>query len=520
MHRIWFGNGQIGLSCYDGKKFQSFSHNDSDAHSLRDNVITWLANDKQGSVWVSTYGGISKMEITKAGNVSFSNYTSKDGLPSEVIGSIMFDKDDNLWFSSFGGLSKFNLTSHEIKNYTVKDGLIEDYLAYNFCTSDDGELFLGAYKGYFRFYPNITRSEISGPVVLNSFKVFDKERPLEEYKAFKLTPKENFFSFEFATINFSNPENTQYAYKLEGFDENWIYCGDRRYASYTNLDGGKYTFKVKSRNSEGKWTEPTTASVFIETPLYKNVWFIVFLASAFSGFIYFLYHYRIRQIETTERLKTKFNQELSETRMQALRAQMNPHFIFNCLNSINRYIIKSDIKTASLYLTKFAKLIRLILDNSENKKVVLSHELEALKLYIEMEALRFDNKFSYHLHIDSNVGTDSIEVPPLLIQPYVENAIWHGLLHKEENGHLAVNVSRMNGNLVCEIEDNGVGREKSKQLKSKTAVTRKSVGMKLTEERLKILNESTHSFSSVKIVDLQNETGEASGTKVILQIPV
>ncbi len=128
--------------------------------------------------------------------------------------------------------------------------------------------------------------------------------------------------------------------------------------------------------------------------------------------------------------------------MQALRAQMNPHFIFNSLNSINRYIVKSDQATASLYLTRFAKLIRLILDNSNNKFITLSNELQALSLYMEMESIRFEKKFSYTIECDDNINTESIFVPPLIIQPYVENAIWHGLLHKETAGHLYVRISR------------------------------------------------------------------------------
>lgn len=214
-------------------------------------------------------------------------------------------------------------------------------------------------------------------------------------------------------------------------------------------------------------------------------------------------------------------QKMTEVEMQALRAQMNPHFIFNCLNSINRYIVKSDQTTASLYLTKFAKLIRLILDNSNSKNVLLTHELEALKLYIEMEALRFDKKFSYEVKVDGNLGTDTIELPPLIIQPYVENAIWHGLLHKETDGHLSVRVSK-NGDsmLQCVIEDNGVGREKAKELKSKSAISRKSLGMQLTENRLSLLNKHAELNASIEIIDLKNGHNEAAGTKVILKIPV
>ena len=214
-------------------------------------------------------------------------------------------------------------------------------------------------------------------------------------------------------------------------------------------------------------------------------------------------------------------QKMTEVEMQALRAQMNPHFIFNCLNSINRYIVKSDQTTASFYLTKFAKLIRLILDNSNSKNVILTNELEALKLYIEMEALRFDKKFTYNIQVEKNIGTDCIEVPPLIIQPYVENAIWHGLLHKESNGHLNIDVSLTDDSMLqCVIEDNGIGRERAKELKSKTATSRKSLGMQLTENRLSLLNKHAKLNASVEIIDMMNGDGKAKGTKVVLKIPV
>jgi LytS/YehU family sensor histidine kinase len=213
--------------------------------------------------------------------------------------------------------------------------------------------------------------------------------------------------------------------------------------------------------------------------------------------------------------------KMTEVEMQALRAQMNPHFIFNCLNSINRYIVKSDQQTASLYLTKFAKLIRLILDNSNNKNVFLSHELEALKLYIDMEALRFDKKFSYSIEVDPGVSADSIELPPLIIQPYVENAIWHGLLHKENIGHLRIHISLPSECILqCVIEDNGVGREKAQEMKSKSATTKKSLGMKLTQNRLSLLNKHAELNASIEIVDLYTAAKQPAGTKVILTIPI
>jgi LytS/YehU family sensor histidine kinase len=212
-------------------------------------------------------------------------------------------------------------------------------------------------------------------------------------------------------------------------------------------------------------------------------------------------------------------QQMADIEMQALRAQMNPHFIFNCLNSINRYIVKSDQATASLYLTRFAKLIRLILDNSNSKTVTLTNELEALRLYIDMESIRFEKQFSYKINIDENVSPDHIYVPPLIIQPYVENAIWHGLLHKETEGHLEVRLTMPQPNMLqCVVEDNGVGRAKAKELKSKSASTSKSLGMKLTESRLALLNKHSNWDASIEILDLVDPEGIPAGTRVTLKI--
>jgi len=213
--------------------------------------------------------------------------------------------------------------------------------------------------------------------------------------------------------------------------------------------------------------------------------------------------------------------KMAEVEMQALRAQMNPHFIFNSLNSINRYIVKSDSATASLYLTRFAKLIRLILDNSNSKSITLANEIQALSLYIEMESIRFDKKFTYDINVDSEIDIENTYVPPLIIQPYAENAIWHGLLHKEDAGHLRIDIVLKNEQMLqCIIEDDGVGREKARELKSKSVSSKKSLGMKLTESRLGLLSKQEVTERLITIKDLKDNEGNASGTKVILNIPV
>jgi ligand-binding sensor domain-containing protein len=521
-NRLWFVTADDRVVTFDKEKnsFNLLLQNTP----VKGHIIDGLKMDKSGNPWLIIRGkGLAKITLVSKDSVQYELVNSKAGLPSENITGIECDSHNNIWLTSYSGIIMFNANEKKFRMFNQSSGLDINFINSKLLNVNADDFYIASWGRYCKVNYQLINKELPIPkVYVDKFKIYDKDirTELSDKKTITLRPSDDFFSFDFGCIDYVNSSHNKFAYMLEGWDKDWVYCSNRRYASYTNLNGGNYTFKVKAVNDAGAWSEQASVPLIIQTPLYKKSWFIALLASLFYGIIYALYRYRIREIEKTERLKTQFNQELSETRMQALRAQMNPHFIFNCLNSINRYIIKSDIKTASLYLTKFAKLIRLILDNSENKKVLLSNELEALKLYIEMEALRFDNKFSYQLKVDENVGADSIEVPPLIIQPYVENAIWHGLLHKEESGHLQINVSRMNGNIVCEIEDNGVGREKAKFFKSKTAVTRKSVGMKLTEERLKILNASMDSFSTVHIVDLRDESGNASGTKVVLQIPV
>lgn len=217
------------------------------------------------------------------------------------------------------------------------------------------------------------------------------------------------------------------------------------------------------------------------------------LLSIISGLVVFILRQRFRNQQMValknEELKTAaFKQQLSELEMKALRAQMNPHFMFNCMNSINRMILSSDNENASLYLTKFSKLIRLMLQNSERQSVPLEDELSMLETYIQLENMRFNGKISYHISIDDFIDQRNTLVPSMVQQPFIENAVWHGLMHKEGEGLINITI-RENGNLLlCVIEDNGIGREKALGLQEKTLMEHKSMGLQITEERLRLLN--------------------------------
>ncbi len=230
---------------------------------------------------------------------------------------------------------------------------------------------------------------------------------------------------------------------------------------------------------------------------------------------------RLLEAQHIRQLETEFEHKLADTEMTALRAQMNPHFIFNCLNSIKLYTVQNDADKASNYLTKFSRLIRLVLENSRSERVTLQNELDALRLYIELEAMRFKQKVQFAIHVSPEIDQRYVCIPPLLLQPYVENAIWHGLMHRPEGGTVQVEVSQPQSNrLHIEITDDGVGRQRAGELKSKSAGNYKSFGMQVTADRIRIINQLYNIQTQTQVVDLVDSFGEACGTRVLLDIPV
>jgi sensor histidine kinase YesM len=200
---------------------------------------------------------------------------------------------------------------------------------------------------------------------------------------------------------------------------------------------------------------------------------------------------------------------------------MNPHFVFNSLNAIQHYIFNTKSDEAIKYLNKFARLIRIILNNSEKQTVTVGEDLEALKLYLELEQMRFEDKFDYDITVDESVDPDYDIMPPLLMQPYVENAILHGLNPKPEKGLLTIRLHSENNFLICTITDNGIGRESAAEIRRTMPYKKhKSLGMKITEDRLRILNEINNSRLSVTVTDMRDEHGNASGTRVQLFVPI
>jgi tetratricopeptide (TPR) repeat protein len=221
-----------------------------------------------------------------------------------------------------------------------------------------------------------------------------------------------------------------------------------------------------------------------------------------------------------KRKQAELQQQAAELKMQALRTQMNPHFIFNSLNSINRFILENNKPDSSRYLTKFSRLIRMILQNSQSSFISLKSEIESLELYLDMEAMRFDNHFTYKIMVSPELNTLRLQLPPLIIQPYVENAVWHGLMHKDEKGELEIEVVQEANSLLIKITDNGIGREQASKIASKSATKQKSMGMLITADRIAMIQSGSGNGSAVIINDLVHADGSAAGTEVLIKIPV
>ncbi len=510
---------------YFNKTSKTFSFpKNPDIEKWLDEGIYTSVMDRSGALWVSNIKlGLLKISLSPNAEIETMRIAEEDGLPTKKIFSMACDYRGDIWMATIKGVVYFDQKSRTYRVFNYSNGIEKNTSYMKFFNGYNESFYITVPGKYAKVnFENISIKQNDPTLYIDKISILNNDRIISfsDHKLVELSPGENYLNFDFGCIDYSNQEDYHFAYILEGWDEDWIHCGKRRTAAYNNLSGGNYVFKVKQAGIDGTWGVPVSIPLHIQTPFYKQYWFLTGLAFLGAIFIYGLYYLRIKQIKQAEYQKTEFNRQLNDMRMEALRAQMNPHFIFNCLNSINRYIIKNDIKSSSLYLTRFAKLIRLILDNSANKSIVLSKEIEALQLYIEMEVFRFENKFSFDITVDPEVDIDNIVIPPLILQPYIENAIWHGLLPKETGGHLSVSIRQNDDYLICEIMDNGIGRKKAMEYNSINSPTRKSIGMKLTEERLKYSTDHITASGSQEIIDLYDEMHQAIGTKVILTIPV
>ncbi len=470
----------------------------------------------QNYVWLCTRNGLLKLN-TK--NYETQKISENQGLPDNFVTDIIEESSGNFYVVTGRGIAYYDKKTNTYQEFTSRDGIYAKEIDWNCAFKlPDGRAVFGGTNGIniinksaLTTYPIKPKIQIT-QLLINE-KIAQLNTQISEVKKIKLAANQNSFGFKIIGISYGFPQKIKLKYMLEGFDKNWITVENGGVARYNKVPEGSYTFKVASDQSDQAVQK--VIAIYVAAPFYLTTWFRALLLSGFVLLGYLLYRLRTAQIRKDERKKEEIRRLRAESEVNSLRSQMNPHFIFNSLNTVDSYILRNKTDEASEYLNKFSRLIRMILENSREDYIPLSQDLEALELYINLEQERFHSGFKYMIKIDEQIKANECQIPPTLIQPFVENAILHGLKNKKTDDKvLKISIEKLNNRLEIQIDDNGVGRAAT----AKRSHNKQSLGMTLTADRIQKLNESFPDAADVQIID-KPET-EGLGTTILLTLPL
>ena len=478
-----------------------------------------MKKDANGKLWIST----SKGELLAFQDTSlvFDSQQTDWFQPQSVYGLAI--AENKLAAATTNGLYIIETSTLDYQLINQADGLPN--ILVNAIAIAHKQIFLATFEGIFSLPLNYQhKNNTPPPIRISSFGVWEKDTLLNT--EYVLPHNQNNIKIGFIGIAHRSRGSFKYQYRMQGLDNNWLTVpSNQNLVRYPSLPSGKFTFEVQAVNEDGvKSSSPATIQIEILKPLWMQWWFWLICGLAMISITVAIAWFRIRRLKREHRIKQKVKaveSELIKSNLVGLRAQMNPHFIFNALNSIQNFIYFNKRMLAVDYLSKFAQLMRLYLHQSKQEFITLKEELEALHLYLELEEKRFEDDLTYQVEVDKQLDIRNIPIPSMLVQPYVENAIKHGLLHKE-NGQKALKIcfKRNQDLLHCQIEDNGVGRDASAEINQANRRKHQSFALSANQTRLDLLNyNSTHPIELV-ITDLKDAHGDASGTRVEIFIPI
>jgi ligand-binding sensor domain-containing protein len=409
---------------------------------------------------------------------------------------------------SSNGLFQFDMNGHLLKSIHSVFGFSSKRII-DF-TIHQQQLWVSHSGGVQQIDLSYSNKKIKKPIIRLD-KILVNDSVLNQSATYALNSNQRKIQFTFSSPTIKNHQTIRYHYKLAGYDLNWnINNYESNKITYSALAPGDYTFYVKVEN-QGRFSESISHSFSISAPFYSRWWFIALVIMSFLVIVYFIYKWQL----SIQQKKSQQINELNASKLTAIQSQMNPHFIFNSLNSIQDLILKGDVEHSYSYITTFSNLVRRTLSYSEKDFIDFDQEIKLLELYLSLEKLRFKKDFTYTIDIKN---VEDIMLPPLLIQPFIENSLLHGLLHQE--GQKKLNITfELKDTLICTIEDNGIGREKSKGIKLRQRSEHESFSGKAIHKRFEILSNVFEGNFGYKYEDLY-ENNEAIGTKVILTIPI
>ncbi len=444
-------------------------------------------------------------------------WTKENGLSNDFVYAVMSDKDGRIWLSTNKGIIEIDRQKEKVVNYDLIDGLQSyEYNTAAVLKDNNDNIYFGGIKGLNKISSTKRGEEfLNGQPILSSIRVNNStyETPLlaNHISSLSLPYDSNFVSFKYSTP-FHWTDKMSYEYKLDGLTNEWIEFDNNSSLSFTDLRPGNYTLNVRSVSNNSTYSNYSELLIQIRPEFWQTLWFKTVMALLTLSGIYVLYRYRIRQKEKDFQVHKKFI-ELENT---ILRNRMNPHFIFNTLNSIKHHSLFKSKEETSEYITKFSKIIRGILEYNNQRFLSLEQDIEWIKEYVNIERRRFEDSFEFEINIDPDLDTSQEMIPPFLIQPFVENAIWHGLLHNKNNPRLTLSYKKTNDAYECIIEDNGIGRKATENIAN--SLNKKSFGLQITNERIQNLKAAGDFDVSYKFEDLTSDSNESLGTKVIVKI--
>lgn len=496
-----------------------------------------LGEDAFKTLWVGTSDGLYAL-LPGEDSLQLINFSNSFGAKN-VNFLIPVDKSRMLMGTNNGiyslNLEKFHKTSSiETKHYTRYEGLAGSETNQNAAYLQDSTMWFGTTLGVVRFDVDVVPEKYPSPSVQISniqlfledvdWKIladsFSTELGLPIHP--ELGYSQNYLTFNYNGIYFTNPEKIRYRYKVEGVDDNWLGPTRSRSATYAYLPHGDFTFRVQSFQVDNPQIVAEASFQFsVKPPFYLTSWFFMLAGLSFVGVVYLIYSSRLdKERKKRERLKLTLQTKLMQLESQSLNSSMNRHFIFNALNSIQYYINMQDRKSANRYLTSFAKLIRKNLDSSQQMDTSLGEELERLKLYLSLEQMRFQQKFDYTLEIDPAVDIDALTIPAMMLQPFLENSIWHGILPADTHGEILIQILPAKDNYEIIIDDNGVGIDTSLKSKKPNPESHVSQGMDITLNRVRLYQNMTGLKYKVDgPFERKSESNETIGTRVVIRIP-
>jgi signal transduction histidine kinase len=477
--------------------------------------ISAACEDANHIVWVATAGdgllGLRNGKLVK-------RITQRDGLTSNICRAI-FWADGKLWVGTDKGLNKVNVMApgFPVQTYTTGDGLSSDII--NAVYVYNKKVYVGTPEGITFFDEEKIASQSRCDlrfvdVTIDGQTYYPADAPM-------LIPhKKNKILFNYVGISFKSAGDIRYRYRLVGLDSAW-HETRQTFLNYPTLPSGEYGLQLQAINKFGVYSKILMTRFTIEQVLYEKTWFRVLVGLLFLAVTGLLVGLIVQRIRKREQEKTAISKRINELEQLSRKAQMNPHFIFNSLNSIQQYVMDADVAGANKFISGFSRLIRQTLDFSSKPEISLEEELDYLTNYLDIEKTRLEDAFSWVVNIDAAVKPGLYYIPPMILQPFVENSVRHGLRYrKDKNGVVTIGVKLENDHLVCILEDNGIGRKAAMQYKSISPINYQSKGLSLTADRIAMFNQEHAHKIIMQIDDLEDEQHNALGTRVTILFPV